>query len=99
MNELDRQFVEMTARITATEVVREFRETLQCAEHDNLIDKHESTLNNGLKDSVIDLKQETTKLREQIQQGGWSLIKFGATLAGGAALTLLGVFLEKAIGG
>ncbi len=57
MTRADREFVELTSKDTAHDVVEEMLSKSPCRENTKLIQGHETILKNGLKDEVKRLKK------------------------------------------
>jgi len=57
MNKQEKEYVEMTAKLTAHECIKEFKKTLDCNNHDERISTNEQILNDGLRSDVKNIKR------------------------------------------
>ena len=82
MTASDKEYVEMTAKLTAQETVKEFRITLNCDTNSERIGELEQTVNNGIKDRGEENAKGIRSLRKFIS---WALMSIILVMAGGAA--------------
>ncbi len=81
----DREFVMLTARLTAKETVAEFRKTLNCDQESNRIGAVEQVINNGLKDKTED---NATGIRSLRKFMSWALMSIILLVIGGIAAAI-----------
>lgn len=69
MTASDKEYVEMTAKLTAQETVKEFRLTLNCNANSGRIGELEQVVNNGIKDRGEENAKAITRLRKFVFYG------------------------------
>lgn len=105
MTEEDREFVELTAELTARKVVEDmmgkFKHELPCIRHDKMIQENRMILQNGLRDSVDHLDEtlaEHIKTHEDDRRyRNRARLKFYMMFSIGVATTYGAVMLAEAI--
>ncbi len=86
MTKSDKEFVEMTAKLTAQETVKEFRVSLNCDTNSQRIGELEQTVNNGIKEKGEQNTKGITANRKFIF---WSILGLFLILIGGTITNYL----------
>ncbi len=87
MTASDKEIVEMTAKLTAKEAVKEFRKTLNGDKHNDRIQELEMVVNNGIKDSIAENGKGIIANRKFIF---WSILGLFLVTIGGMVISLFG---------
>ncbi len=87
MTKADKEFVEMTAKLTAQETVKESRATLECATNGNRIGELEQVVNNGIKERADRNEKGIAANRKFIF---WSILGLFLVMIGGITLSYFG---------
>lgn len=83
----DKEFVEMAAKLTAQETVKEFRVTLNCDTNAGRIGDLEQVVNNGIKDKA---EQNTKGVMANRKFIFWSILGLFLILIGGMVANYIG---------
>ena len=81
----DREYIELTAKVTAQEAVKEFRLTLNCDTNAGRISELEQTVNNGLKDRTVENSKGLRVMRKFIF---WAVTSIVILMAGGVIASI-----------
>lgn len=87
MTKSDKEFVEMTSKLTAQATVTEFKKTLNCNEHILRIGELEQTVNNGIKDKA---EQNTKGILANRKFIFWSILGIFIIVISGTVANYLG---------
>ena len=93
MNKQDKEYINMTARIVSTEIVEKYLEPIK-----EKVEKHDMVLNNGIKQSVDDLKETVKTYAKEKRQGKrkfWMTLTTGLII--GLLVTIVAAILTKIV--
>ncbi len=74
MTSSEKKYVDLTAKVTAQEAVKEFRATLNCDNHNDRLGDLEQIVHNGIKDKTEDNARGIRSLRKFMSLALMSII-------------------------
>lgn len=80
MTSSEKHYVDLTAKVTAQEAVKEFRLTLNCDNHNDRIGDLEKVVHNGIKNKAKDNANSIRALRRFMF---WAIMSIVLVMAGG----------------